>query len=450
MPSYNVSHRQNREARGRYDPATKQITLVAGSILNIDPENQKITLNIAGAFGRYQEERDAGRIVINQDGLPQVVQDICDLSVSAAHVLAKGTIGLGFDLWIMDDGHPIRSLNGGNKEPHPRPIPGPCPNGEEDEDKDDDDQSEEDEAWLMDADRAIPSLEAPPPPPTDWDGNLPQGLPEDCLSLYRSPPLPDYLRINSHRILALGDQQLPQWKPGYDSFQEPVMQRLRCAFPEGRISRADVVALCESWQDPVLCLVAAMVWGGIKHRGMARGNHLASLLAMGEEALRSRMEAIRPLVRSGALERAFRDCSDENRLKFDGVRYAYFTKLFYFIGQQRPILHPAPLILDKWTSNAFLVLGRQACASPTWQEWFDTKPLCDGDPAKWKHLPNDHKYRLYVAWFNHWALELGTSAAQLEQFVFGWSRQGPGNVPWNPRNELIALGRTFFCPPPAP
>lgn len=171
---------------------------------------------------------------------------------------------------------------------------------------------------------------------------------------------------------------------------------------------------------------------------------------MGEPNLRDRMEALRPLLRSGALEKAFGDCTRPNGLKFRGVGYAFFTKLFYFLGQVPAVLHPAPLILDKWTSNAFLVLGRQACPSNRWREWFNTEPLCRGEPASWSSPPVEYQYRLYVAWFNHWARELGTSAAQLEQFVFGWSLQGQGDVWWNPRNQLIALGKTLFYPPPAP
>lgn len=282
-----------------------------------------------------------------------------------------------------------------------------------------------------------------PEQPKAWDGNLPEGMTNDCLSLHRFPPLPYYLCSNRHRILALGGQALPPWSTGYDAFQEPAMQRLRYAFPTRCISRAELVALFHAWQDPVLCLVAAMVWGGIRLK------HLNLLLLMGEPALRARMEALRPLVRSAAFEVAFKDCSTGGRLKFDGVGPAFFTKLFYFIGQVPPILNPAPLILDKWTANAFLVLGRQICQSNRWLEWFDTAPLCKGKPTMWHSpFPDAEVYRLYVAWFNHWAQLLGAPVSQLEQFVFGWDRRGGENQWWNPRNQLIKLGHSQFCPPP--
>jgi hypothetical protein len=358
-----------------------------------------------------------------------------------------GTIGQGLDLWIQDNGIAIRALNEGGPQNQAGQavVPDPVDEGLEGDEPD-----EEEEVNGGQARAALPPQE-PPPLPEAWEGAPPAGLDDDCLSLYRLPPLPAYLLLNRHRILALGDQNLPQWQPGYDGFAEPVMQRLRYAFPERRISRADLVALFEAWHDPVLCLVATMVWGGIRHRGNGPNNHLAALLAMGEQNLRDRMEALRPLVRSGAFEKAFGDCTRPNRLKFSGVGYAFFTKIFYFLGQVPAVLHPAPLILDKWTSNAFLVLGRQACPSNKWREWFNTDPLCEGEPAKWNSAPGEYQYRLYVAWFNHWARELGTSAAQLEQFVFGRSRKDVEGRAWsNPRNQLIALGKTFFCPPPAP
>jgi hypothetical protein len=161
------------------------------------------------------------------------------------------------------------------------------------------------------------------------------------------------------------------------------------------------------------------------------------------------MEALQKLIRSGNFERAFRECSIGGSLKFNGVSYAFFTKLFFFLGQVGPALRPAPLILDSWTSNAFLILGYQACKSPKWRDMFDTEPLCDDAPASW--TPSAESYRLYVAWFNHWADQLRTTPAQLEQFVFGQSRKTrAGKAESNPRNELIALGKTLFCTPSAP
>ena len=431
-----ITHLNNPLAHGEFDPVTQTITLLPGSILTINPGHDIVHPNIAGSYNAAIAAIQAGHIAPNAQGQLVIQNPIPGLNPSRAHVFATGTVGQAWYLWLLENGDPIdvyRQGNGPAPEPPPAPNPAPVP-------------LVGPAGQAVAPDPAGQPPQVPPPLPPRWDGNLPEGIDQDCLSIYRFPPLPDYLRINRHRILALGAQALPPWNAGYNAFNQPVMQRLRYAFPEGRISRADVVALCESWHDPVLCLVAAMVWGGISTGGIT-GDNLTPLLAMGEPALRARMEALRGLICAGAFEKAFVDCSTPAALKFHGVGYAYFTKLFYFLGQVPPVLNPAPLILDKWTSNAFLVLGRQVCPSPEWQTWFDTDPLCSDKPAKWQMVPDGQMYRLYIAWFNHWACLLGTSAAQLEQFVFGWSLAGAGNVPHNPRNQLIALGKSFFCPP---
>jgi hypothetical protein len=161
---------------------------------------------------------------------------------------------------------------------------------------------------------------------------------------------------------------------------------------------------------------------------------------MGEEELKKKLTALRVLIRSGDFEGAFMNCSPGGNLKFEGIDYAYFTKLFCFIGHADTVLSPAPLILDKWTSNAFLVLGCQAAPNIPWTQIFNT-----AQPGTWRTRPTSATYRVFVSWFNHWAALLDCTALQLEQFLFGHSRKTRlGQRPENPRNQLIELGRNLF------
>ena len=219
------------------------------------------------------------------------------------------------------------------------------------------------------------------------------------------------------------------------------MVRLREKFQNRTITREQLIKMFTLWKDPVLCLVAAMVWGNIKSK------HLRSLLRMGEKLLHQKMEGLRLLVRSGALDRAFDECKVGGSLKLDGVALSFFTKLFFFIGQEPPVLRPIPLIFDKWTTHAFCVLGAQGCVSPRWKEFFNVKPLYERKPdaVLLKCSTDSRIYRIYVAWMNHWAKLLRTNPAKLEQFVFGVSRKTrAGKAASNPRNELIELGRQLF------
>jgi hypothetical protein len=278
-------------------------------------------------------------------------------------------------------------------------------------------------------------------------GRRGNGKSPNALILHLDPPLPDYLNVNRERILNQCTQKLPAWDPTYDSYDAPVMQRLRDKFRNKEITRDDLIRIFTDWNDPVLGLVATMVWGGIRAKGKKR-NHLHSLLQMGEDNLREKMERLREIIRSADLERAFKECSSGGDLKLNGVGYAFFTKLFCFIGNVPPVLNPAPLILDKWTSNAFLILGAQAAPKIPWKDLFDTAPLHQDQPATWLEPPAAAIYRVFVSWFNHWAGLLGCTPLQLEQFVFGIRRRTKaGKEPQNPRNELIEPGKTLF---PAP
>lgn len=231
------------------------------------------------------------------------------------------------------------------------------------------------------------------------------------------------------------------------------MDSLRRQFPSRQISRADLIDLYTGWKDPVLCLVATMVWGGIdaKRDNEAKNkvSHLRALLATSEADLLSVMDRLRVLIRAGAFEAAF-SASQNGALKLPGVGPSFFTKLFFFLGQVPPVLNPAPLILDKWTAHALCILGAQVCPSPRWSEMFDLKPLHHPKPDAVVLRSNAaaELYRPYIAWMGHWAQLLGVSAAQLEQFVFGVSRKvQAGKSPTNPRKELIQLGRGLFPKP---
>ena len=274
-----------------------------------------------------------------------------------------------------------------------------------------------------------------------------------CFLLNARPPLPPYLSANAHRIKALLPQVLPKWERSYDGVKHPVMDRLRRHFSSRQISRGDLIDLYTGWKDPVLCLVATMVWGGIdaKRDSEAKNkvSHLRALLATSEVDLLSVIDRLRVLIRAGAFESAF-SASQNGALKLPGVGPSFFTKLFFFLGQVPPVLNPAPLILDKWTAHALCILGAQVCPSARWSEMFDLKPLHHPKPDAVVLRSNAaaELYRPYIAWMGHWAQLLGVPAAQLEQFVFGVSRKVPaGKSPTNPRKELIQLGRGLFPKP---
>lgn len=274
-----------------------------------------------------------------------------------------------------------------------------------------------------------------------------------CFSLHRLPALPPYLKDNAGRIQRLSPQVLPKWERSYDGVKHPVMDRLRKLFSKRQISREALIDLYTCWHDPVLCLVATMVWGGIDakrdNKEKNKVSHLRALLATSEADLRSVMNRLRALIRAGAFEKAFSACQ-KGALKLSGVGPSFFTKLFFFIGQVPPVPTLAPLILDKWTAHAFCILGAQVCPSPRWSQMFDLKPLykSKSDAVVLRTSAAAVIYRPYVAWMSYWAQQLDLPAAKLEQFIFGMSRKSSaGKSSENPRNQLIQLGAELFATP---
>lgn len=255
------------------------------------------------------------------------------------------------------------------------------------------------------------------------------------------PPLPLYLQERRQRISRLGEQVLPPWQDRYNTIGGAFMDRLRRRFPNQIISRADLAELYAGLADPGLALVATMVWG---HINSTDGNRLATLLAEGEQLLSNKMIAICNRVRSGQFDSAFVACSQGGALKLPGVNVSFFTKLFHFAGAVPQSLNPMPLIFDKWTGHALLALGLQQCPQIPWKDFYDVRPMNEGQPGLFKRSGDKNRvlYRLYVAWMNHWAASLEVTPAKLEQFVFGHSRKTvDGKRRDNPRNELIKLAK---------
>lgn len=249
--------------------------------------------------------------------------------------------------------------------------------------------------------------------------------------------VPSYLIENRERIATLGAQELPRWNRHYEIVEGAPMNRLRARFPDRTITRADLVELYSSWSDPVLALVATMVWGLID---TTKKKRLQSLLGMPEEELTQRLTAIRELVRNGRSDEAFRRCSADASIILPGVGPSYFTKVFHFVGQVEPLLKPAPLILDKWTGSGFYALSRQVPAVGSLDKFFYLTPLRRNDAALFsRHEGRSAElYSLFNRWMNYWADRLDVAASKLEQFIFGRSFK-LDRTPDNPRRQLLLL-----------
>jgi hypothetical protein len=264
--------------------------------------------------------------------------------------------------------------------------------------------------------------------------------------------LPSYLEQNEARIRCLGRQVLPLRPKAYRGRKKQVMLRLYDRFPTLDIQREDVVTLYREWDDPELALVAAMIWGGINATRPKKGGGLPdldALLSHTSDDIKQRMTHTRDLVLAGKLREAFLACSRGGVAKLKGVGPAYFTKVFFFVGQAASGLSPLPLIFDKWTQNAFFLLLAQADGLASCDCFFDKPdhaPVTDTQPVKLRGRISTQAdaYVSYVTRMATWADRLKVPAGQLEQFVFGASLQ-TNSEKTNPRNEILQLIRGMLA-----
>jgi len=216
------------------------------------------------------------------------------------------------------------------------------------------------------------------------------------------------------------------------------MRRLYDRFPNKTIQRDDLISLYREWADLGLCFIATMVWGGIDTTKQQR---LQNLLTVPEKAMAERMRKTKLLIKRGLYPLAFISWSRGGENNIDGISYSFFSKIFFFIGQSMRSLKEKPLILDKWTCNAFFVLFTQTVGLAVSKELFYI-PSREGFEKYRMVYPktgnNAFVYTLYVKHMNYWADALKIFPGQLEQFLFGVDLRRD-NSQTNPRNEFSKM-----------
>ena len=257
--------------------------------------------------------------------------------------------------------------------------------------------------------------------------------------------LPPYLKERGKRISVLADQKLPAIGKDYLKWEQRQMNRLYEAFPKETIQRADLITLYADWKDPVLAAVATFVWGYIDTK---KDNRLQKVLAVDETVLCERLNFIRGLVKDGKLEEAFLSCCRSGKNCIPSVGMSFFTKLFFFVGAADTKVKPKPLILDRWTTNAFFALRGQSKGTSDIRNLFTIPSNKTLSKYKAVTLKSDEcsqakAYVEYVTLMNDWARQLEVTPEKLEQFVFGTDlRRDKSST--NPRNELLAIIRTLI------
>ena len=265
--------------------------------------------------------------------------------------------------------------------------------------------------------------------------------------------LPEYLVENKNKIIDNPDQFINLINKNYSKeiyMEFDVIREFHKRFPnlkKSPIQRKQVSDLFKN-KEYYLGFIAAMIWGGInasRPRKVKKNDIVNNDIAKFEtidlyKLLKQnhiQVVAIIKQVEKYIVQGKNKECFDyllSDKGKLQGVGYAYFTKLMYFLGHHNPVVKTKPLIFDKWTSNAYLAL------------LIDSNQVEKIDKFYTKSVDPEYKtvgltslkssaYNSYINDMKIWASKLGVSASKLEEFIFGVSLR-KNNTKSNPRNQL--------------
>lgn len=253
--------------------------------------------------------------------------------------------------------------------------------------------------------------------------------------------VPDYLTQNKNRIFSLPQQNLGRWSSIYDLEEYtafPVMQKLLKKFPEKLIHRSDIVDLFKH-EKKYLGFIAAIVWGGIlagrPGRGQDKRTHFLKVLSFPEKIIEVAIKDTESCFINNDLATPFKNMMNKGKYKIPGVGYAYFTKIFFFLGQANDAIKFKPLILDKWTSNGFFALLSQTYPEKVYGLF---SKIGEGNPGEVRLRSGEtlaKVYSLYVDLMNKWSKNIKVTPDKLEEFIFGFHLRR-GSQENNPRREL--------------
>lgn len=272
--------------------------------------------------------------------------------------------------------------------------------------------------------------------------------------------LPEYLIENKNKIINNPDQFINLINKNYskDMYMEfDVIKEFHKRFPNLKnspIQRKQVSDLFKN-KEYYLGFIAAMIWGGInasRPRKIKKNDkinneiakfetiNLYKLLKQDSKEVVTIIKKVEDYIIKGKNKECF-DFLLSDKGKLQGVGYAYFTKLMYFLGHHNPLVKTKPLILDKWTSNAYLALLINSKQIDKVNKFY-TKNVDQEKKTVGLTSKLSSTYESYISDMEIWAKKLGVSSSKLEEYIFGISLK-KNNTKSNPRNQLWDIILTF-------
>lgn len=254
--------------------------------------------------------------------------------------------------------------------------------------------------------------------------------------------LPNFLDINRDKISNTGAIRNFSWissfdHPVYHSFA--VMQKIHRLFPDKRISRDQIIHLFQS-EEWYAGSIATLIWGGINASTPAdkTKSNFYQVLSYPAQSLVENLHHILTLLEIGDLRKAFHLM--QTAYKIPGIGHPFFTKLFYLLGESFETVSIKPVLMDRWTTNAYyaclLTTDQNKLARYFPEQDFNANTPGTIQPRGGRLLVE--LYEAYVLDLRSWAAELNVKPAQIQDFVFGMALNKQ-NEKKNPRYQIWQL-----------
>lgn len=248
--------------------------------------------------------------------------------------------------------------------------------------------------------------------------------------------IPSLLFEKKQAIKELPDQYITLISNKYNSeiYRDfDIIKEFFITFPNWKknpIQRIDVVNLFKQ-KKYYLGFIAAMLWGGINASRPKRIKKdiidgiepfetidLFRLLKINRNKVENIIMKVEEMLISGDVKTCFEYLSGDG--KMNGIDYPYFTKLMFFLGEANPKIEKKPLILDKWTTNAYLALLINSNQFQKIKRFFTGSIDIEKKLVRVRNKKSD-LYDSYVLDMSQWAQEIEVKPSKLEEYIFGIS-----------------------------
>ena len=276
------------------------------------------------------------------------------------------------------------------------------------------------------------------------------------MDLIKPAMTPTFLLDNIKEIESFNHHVFNGWNKHYLNFRNyEIIEDIISDYPNNNIliTKQDCINLYKDKSTLYKGVIKSMLWGGInsgRYFSSKRSN-LHNILNYDRDILLNNILVCSDLIKNNRYGDALEKFSIKGPFNIKGIGTSYITKFFYFLGQSKAEIIEKPLILDKWTMNAYFLFLLQTDKKSAKSFIKSISFMLDNSPGDVKFKDGKqifYSYQKYVEDMNRWSLNLGVTPRLLEEYVFGESLKSNKSFS-NPRvkiwNAILSEWNNFIA-----